>query len=162
MTNHRESGNICWGTEEYKRARALWESTLAFSGYDFEYRLATVSIETGWFDEATHTALFSDWTLPFNMPLNWVFQRQLFPRQIKERRHMGARECPLCHPNRPATLSLLKYLTHTNNITIKQMRNQTRLFFLSEKTECLSRLLHPNCHENEFSHYKREVSAILV
>ncbi|KAL9539266.1 hypothetical protein PS6_011278 [Mucor atramentarius] len=36
-----ESGNICWGTEEYKRARALWESTLAFSGYDFEYRLAT-------------------------------------------------------------------------------------------------------------------------
>ncbi|KAI7898154.1 uncharacterized protein BX663DRAFT_525871 [Cokeromyces recurvatus] len=36
-----ESGNICWGTEEYKRARALWESTLTHSGYDFEYRLAT-------------------------------------------------------------------------------------------------------------------------
>ncbi|CEP17065.1 hypothetical protein [Parasitella parasitica] len=36
-----ESGNVCWGTEEYKRARSLWESTLSFSGYDFEYRLAT-------------------------------------------------------------------------------------------------------------------------
>ncbi|KAI9473700.1 MAG: hypothetical protein EXX96DRAFT_579004 [Benjaminiella poitrasii] len=36
-----ESGNICWGTEEYKRARALWESTLTHTGYDFEYRLAT-------------------------------------------------------------------------------------------------------------------------
>ncbi|GAA5798851.1 hypothetical protein EDC94DRAFT_617673 [Helicostylum pulchrum] len=36
-----ESGNICWGTEEYKRARALWESTLTYGGYDFEYRLAT-------------------------------------------------------------------------------------------------------------------------
>ncbi|KAI9243776.1 hypothetical protein EDC94DRAFT_654126 [Helicostylum pulchrum] len=29
------------GTEEYKRARALWESTLVYSGFDFEYRLAT-------------------------------------------------------------------------------------------------------------------------
>lgn len=38
-----ESGNICWGTEEFKRARALWESTLTHSGFDFEYRLATVS-----------------------------------------------------------------------------------------------------------------------
>ncbi|KAG2194527.1 hypothetical protein INT47_005731 [Mucor saturninus] len=36
-----ESGNICWGTEEFKRARALWESTLTYSGFDFEYRLAT-------------------------------------------------------------------------------------------------------------------------
>lgn len=38
-----ESGNICWGTEEYKRARALWESTLIHKDFDFEYRLATVS-----------------------------------------------------------------------------------------------------------------------
>ncbi|CAO3614204.1 unnamed protein product [Mucor hiemalis] len=36
-----ESGNICWGTESYQRARALWESTLSYSGFDFEYRLAT-------------------------------------------------------------------------------------------------------------------------
>ncbi|KAI9261854.1 hypothetical protein EDC94DRAFT_694250 [Helicostylum pulchrum] len=27
--------------KEYKRARALWESTLVYSGFDFEYRLAT-------------------------------------------------------------------------------------------------------------------------
>ncbi|KAI8986389.1 hypothetical protein BDB01DRAFT_785466 [Pilobolus umbonatus] len=36
-----ESGNICWGTEDYKRARMLWENTLVYSGYDFEFRLAT-------------------------------------------------------------------------------------------------------------------------
>ncbi|KAI9272603.1 hypothetical protein BY458DRAFT_508748 [Sporodiniella umbellata] len=36
-----ECGNTCWGTKDYQRARSLWETTLTFSGYDFEYRLAT-------------------------------------------------------------------------------------------------------------------------
>ncbi|CEJ02502.1 hypothetical protein RMCBS344292_16504 [Rhizopus microsporus] len=37
----RECGNTCWGMKDYKRARYLWESTLTYSNYDFEYRLAT-------------------------------------------------------------------------------------------------------------------------
>ncbi|CAO3699708.1 hypothetical protein G6F70_005621 [Rhizopus microsporus] len=36
-----ECGNTCWGMKDYKRARYLWESTLTYSNYDFEYRLAT-------------------------------------------------------------------------------------------------------------------------
>ncbi|KAI8336682.1 hypothetical protein BC941DRAFT_353711 [Chlamydoabsidia padenii] len=35
-----ESGITLWALDEYKRARALWEQALSFSGYDFEYRLA--------------------------------------------------------------------------------------------------------------------------
>ncbi|KAI8063639.1 uncharacterized protein B0P05DRAFT_555130 [Gilbertella persicaria] len=36
-----ESGNVLWITEEFKRARALWEHALTLSGFDFEFRLAT-------------------------------------------------------------------------------------------------------------------------
>ncbi|KAI8086532.1 uncharacterized protein BX664DRAFT_336077 [Halteromyces radiatus] len=35
-----ESGITLWALEDFKRARALWEQALSFSGYDFEYRLA--------------------------------------------------------------------------------------------------------------------------
>ncbi|ORZ12337.1 hypothetical protein BCR42DRAFT_331778 [Absidia repens] len=35
-----ESGITLWTLEDFKRARALWEQALSFSGYDFEYRLA--------------------------------------------------------------------------------------------------------------------------
>lgn len=43
---HRESGITLWALEEFKRARALWEHALSFSGYDFEYRLAIVSLQS--------------------------------------------------------------------------------------------------------------------
>jgi hypothetical protein len=40
----RECGNTCWGTGDFEKARNLWETALSFSGYEFEYRLATVSL----------------------------------------------------------------------------------------------------------------------
>ncbi|KAI8877018.1 hypothetical protein K501DRAFT_199138 [Backusella circina FSU 941] len=36
-----ECGNTCWGTGDFEKARHLWETALSFSGYEFEYRLAT-------------------------------------------------------------------------------------------------------------------------
>ncbi|KAG0956889.1 hypothetical protein G6F60_001864 [Rhizopus arrhizus] len=36
-----ECGNTSWGLKDYKRARSLWETTLTYSNYNFEYRLAT-------------------------------------------------------------------------------------------------------------------------
>ncbi|KAI8064187.1 hypothetical protein BC940DRAFT_306376 [Gongronella butleri] len=35
-----EAGINLWAKDDFKRARSLWEQALAFSGYDFEYRLA--------------------------------------------------------------------------------------------------------------------------
>ncbi|KAI8371607.1 uncharacterized protein BYT42DRAFT_616685 [Radiomyces spectabilis] len=35
-----ESGITSWKMEEFQRARALWETALSYSSYDFEYRLA--------------------------------------------------------------------------------------------------------------------------
>ncbi|ORX46734.1 hypothetical protein DM01DRAFT_1293537 [Hesseltinella vesiculosa] len=35
-----EAGINLWSNDDFKRARALWEQALTFSGYDFEYRLA--------------------------------------------------------------------------------------------------------------------------
>ncbi|KAG0173841.1 Tetratricopeptide repeat protein 39C [Apophysomyces sp. BC1034] len=35
-----ESGVTCWAIDDFKRARALWETALSYSGYDLEYRLA--------------------------------------------------------------------------------------------------------------------------
>ncbi|CAO3690629.1 unnamed protein product [Rhizopus stolonifer] len=39
-----ECGNTFWGLKDYKRARELWESTMTHTGYDFEFKLATVSL----------------------------------------------------------------------------------------------------------------------
>ncbi|KAI7870317.1 hypothetical protein BDF14DRAFT_75976 [Spinellus fusiger] len=35
-----ESGVTCWGIEDYKRARHLWETAQAYSDYDFEFKLS--------------------------------------------------------------------------------------------------------------------------
>ncbi|KAI8376910.1 hypothetical protein BD560DRAFT_391111 [Blakeslea trispora] len=35
-----ESGNVCWGTEDFKKARALWEAGLAFTDFDFENKVS--------------------------------------------------------------------------------------------------------------------------
>lgn len=43
---HRESGVTCWRTQDFSRARSLWESALSFSNFPFEYRLAIVSQPT--------------------------------------------------------------------------------------------------------------------
>ncbi|KAL0087647.1 hypothetical protein J3Q64DRAFT_1733762, partial [Phycomyces blakesleeanus] len=35
-----ESGVTCWGVQDYKRARAMWETSQSFSNYDLEFRLS--------------------------------------------------------------------------------------------------------------------------
>jgi hypothetical protein len=40
----REAGVVSWGMGDKKRSNTFWEAALKYSKYDFEYRLATVSI----------------------------------------------------------------------------------------------------------------------
>ncbi|KAI8351190.1 hypothetical protein EDC96DRAFT_419255, partial [Choanephora cucurbitarum] len=35
-----ESGIVCWGTEHFKKARALWETGLTFTDFDFENKIS--------------------------------------------------------------------------------------------------------------------------
>jgi hypothetical protein len=89
---YRESGITLWSLDDYKRARALWEQALSFSGYDFEYRLAIVSTFT---KSVEHTDLlfFSDWTWPLPMLLNSAYLKPHLPNRKKGWQLMAEKEC---------------------------------------------------------------------